>query len=180
MTHTKTKHTYLCEDVVAGEADVLATIPLSEYRGNRSEDHGGDAKDSSGRLRADVGPWNDAGALEALDVCTAVVVAVQKVSLQVLLALGGGRVQVGANLGDRVGILLIPVVLVFNITWLLARDATGVDDGLLRVGNGVSIVDSLVEAVGGGIAAGLVGERSEEDAPSIGRAIYSMSSLLWE
>jgi hypothetical protein len=41
-------------------------------------------------------------------------------------------------------------------------------------------VDSLVEAVGGGIAAGLVGERSEEDAPSIGRAIYSMSSLLWE
>lgn len=144
MSPTKTKHTCLCENVVAGETDVLATTLLREYRGNRSEDHGGYAEDSSGRLRADVGPRDDAGALEALDVGTAVVVAVQKVSLQVLLALGGARVQVGANLGDRVGILLIPVVLVFNITWLLARDATGVDEGLLRVGKGVTIVDRLV------------------------------------
>jgi hypothetical protein len=150
---------------------------LCEYRGQHSKDNGGDAEDPRSRLCADVGPRDDAGALEALDVVAAVVVTVGEVSLQALLALGGSRIQGGTNLGNRVSILLIPFVLFANIAWLLARDAAGVDDGIFRVGKRRAVVDRLVEALGGGIAAGFIREGSEVDAPSVGGADYLMQRL---
>ena len=152
-------------------------VLFSKYRSQHSKDHGGDAKDPRSRLCANVGPRDDAGALEALDVVAAVGVTVREVSLQALLALGGSRIQGGTDLGNGVSILLIPVILFVNIAWFLARDAAGVDDGIFRIGKGLAVVERLVEARGSGITAGLVGKGSEVDAPSVGSADYSMQRL---
>jgi hypothetical protein len=166
------KHTsiYSSEDIIAGEADVLALALLVEHGSQCGEEDGGGAEYTGGRLRSDV-YLGDEGILQALDVLASVGVAVREVPLESLLALGRGRVQQGANFGDGVGIGLIVAVLILNLGWLLARHAIGVDDGLLRVWDGVAVVDRLVQARGCGVAACLVGEGPEVDAPSVRRAV---------
>ncbi len=143
---------------------------LVESGGQSGEEDGGDAEYTGGSLRTDV-DLGDEGILQALDVLAAEGVAVREVPLESLLALGRGRVQQGANLGDGVGVGLIVAVLILDLRWLLARDAAGVDDGLFRVGDGVAVVDRLVQARGCGVAAGLLGEGSKVDALPVGRAV---------
>jgi len=151
----------------------LTTVPLEKSHGHSGEQHSSHGENTSKYLGRNICTRhaNEACALEVQDEATSGNITVGVVSIQPLLALAGRLIQVGADFGDLIGVLLIVVVLVIDFLGFLAGDAAGVDDGFLGVGEGVAIVQGLVDAVGGRVATGFLHEDTQVDLLSVVGAV---------
>mmetsp|Transcript_29324 Transcript_29324/g.70769 ORF Transcript_29324/g.70769 Transcript_29324/m.70769 type:complete len:424 (+) Transcript_29324:203-1474(+) len=180
--NTSCRHLRQCTSIAAGKVDVLAPGLLVEVVRNSGKGEGGGGEQAGENLGGGDGALGSSGhlpgSLEAGDELAPVGVGVVgRAVRQAGLALSGLLVEALADLEDLVLVLLIAVVVVVLVLGLLAGHALVVDEGLLGVGEGLSVGELLVGARGRGVGARLVHEDAEVDVFAIRGAVRADEEL---
>ena len=98
---------------------------------------------------------------------------VRVVPVQVLFALGVQFVEGWACFGNSVGVLLVVVIALANISLLLAGDTLGVYQVDFFIWEGVDIVQGLIQAARGQVAAGLLKEEAKVNRLAVVGAVWA-------